>query len=105
MTEPKKRGPKPKVTDAKIAEFIGKYVAKNGYSPNVREIADAAGLVSTSAIMYRLRNMEKKGVLTHNQHVARSWRVVGTQGAFAPATKVRRVPIGKAVDAATPVAV
>jgi repressor LexA len=44
-------------------EFIGRYAAKTGYPPTVREIGKAVGLHSSSTVHAHLANLEKIGLL------------------------------------------
>src|SRR3954468_10317622 len=46
-----------------IYEFIGKYSAKYGYPPTVRDIGKAVGLASSSTVHAHLANLEKAGLL------------------------------------------
>ena len=46
-----------------IFDFIGKYAAKTGYPPTVREIGKAVGLHSSSTVHAHLSNLEKIGLL------------------------------------------
>jgi repressor LexA len=48
----------------KIVEIIEDSIASNGYGPSLREIAEAAGLASTSSVAYQLSVLEEKGFLT-----------------------------------------
>lgn len=44
-----------------ILSFIKEFVAKNGYSPSIREIMNAVGLRSTSTVHYHLQELERTG--------------------------------------------
>lgn len=46
-----------------IFDFIGRYAAKTGYPPTVREIGKAVGLHSSSTVHAHLANLEKIGML------------------------------------------
>ena len=46
-----------------IYDFIGKYSAKYGYPPTVRDIGKAVGLASSSTVHAHLANLEKIGLL------------------------------------------
>ena len=46
-----------------IFDFIGRYAAKTGYPPTVREIGKAVGLHSSSTVHAHLANLEKIGLL------------------------------------------
>jgi repressor LexA len=47
-----------------IIQVIGDSARRDGYPPTLREIADAAGLASTSSVAYQLSMLEKKGYLS-----------------------------------------
>ncbi|HEX2096951.1 MAG TPA: transcriptional repressor LexA [Solirubrobacterales bacterium] len=46
-----------------IFDYIGRYAAKTGYPPTVREIGKAVGLHSSSTVHAHLANLEKIGLL------------------------------------------
>src|ERR1700759_501043 len=46
-----------------IFDFIGRYAAKTGYPPTVREIGKAVGLNASSTVHAHLANLEKLGLL------------------------------------------
>jgi repressor LexA len=48
----------------KIIQVIEDSARREGYPPTLREIADAAGLASTSSVAYQLSTLEKKGYLS-----------------------------------------
>ena len=47
----------------KVLQVIRDSVQKRGYPPSMREIGEAVGLVSTSAVSYQLSTLQKKGYL------------------------------------------
>jgi SOS regulatory protein LexA len=61
----------------KILETIARTVAQRGYPPSVREIADAVGLASTSAVHHHLVALERDGLLERGQHSSRALRLIG----------------------------
>ena len=67
----------------KILETIARTVAQRGYPPSVREIADAVGLASTSAVHHHLLSLEREGLLERGPHSSRALRLIGL-GAAAP---------------------
>jgi repressor LexA len=59
----------------KILECIARAVAERGYPPSVREIADAVGLASTSAVHHHLIALERDGLLERGMHSSRALRL------------------------------
>ncbi len=59
----------------KIIECIARTVAERGYPPSVREIADAVGLASTSAVHHHLTALEREGLLQRGSHASRALRL------------------------------
>jgi repressor LexA len=70
----------------KVLEAIEDSVRRNGYAPSMREIGEAAGLASTSAVFYQISMLEKQG------YVSREAR--------RPRTAVVRTPADSAVQQA-----
>jgi repressor LexA len=56
----------------KILECVRQSVESRGYAPTLREIADAVGLRSTSAVDYQLKNLENMGQLTRDAGMPRT---------------------------------
>ena len=59
----------------KILECIAQTVEERGYPPSVREIADAVGLASTSAVHHHLTALERDGYLERGAHSSRALRL------------------------------
>lgn len=59
-----------------IVDFISQYVQKNGYSPTLREIADAMGLSSIATVHEHLRRLTLKGVIKKYKGAARGYELV-----------------------------
>lgn len=59
----------------RIFDFITSYIARHGYSPSIREIADAEHL-HLSTIAYQLTELQIAGKIKRTEGVARSIRVV-----------------------------
>jgi repressor LexA len=78
----------------KILDCIARTVAERGYPPSVREIADAVGLASTSAVHHHLLALERDGLLERGSHSSRALRLTtraeSARGA-APARRSGRV--------------
>jgi repressor LexA len=76
----------------KILETIAQAIAERGYPPSVREIADAVGLASTSAVHHHLTALEREGLLERGAKLTRALRLT-TRVEPAPRRRVsdRRV--------------
>ena len=59
----------------KILDCIARTVADRGYPPSVREIADAVGLASTSAVHHHLIALEREGLLERGSRASRALRL------------------------------
>ena len=59
----------------KILECIARAVAERGFPPSVREIADAVGLASTSAVHHHLMALEREGLLERGSRSSRALRL------------------------------
>jgi repressor LexA len=59
----------------KILESIARIVAERGYPPSVREIAEAVGLASPSAVHHHLTSLERDGLLERGSHSSRALRL------------------------------
>jgi repressor LexA len=74
----------------RIVDFIARTVEERGYPPSVREIAEAVGLASTSAVHHHLIALEREGLLERGTHSSRALRLtrprpqVGPQAAGEP---------------------
>ena len=64
-----------------ILNYIDKTINNKGYSPTVREIAEAVGLKSTSTVQYHLNKLINLGFLDKSDNISRSItsRTVNTQ--------------------------
>jgi repressor LexA len=59
----------------RIVDFIARTVDERGYPPSVREIADAVGLASTSAVHHHLIALERDGLLERGGKHSRALRL------------------------------
>ena len=59
----------------KVLEVIKEALQTRGYPPSIREIADAAGLASSSSVAHQLRSLEAKGYLRRDPHRPRAMEV------------------------------
>lgn len=59
----------------RILDCIARTVEERGYPPSVREIADAVGLASTSAVHHHLIALERDGLLERGTNASRALRL------------------------------
>jgi repressor LexA len=59
----------------RIVDFIARTVEERGYPPSVREIANAVGLASTSAVHHHLIALERDGLLERGGKHSRALRL------------------------------
>ena len=91
-----------------IYDFIGKYSAKYGYPPTVRDIGKAVGLASSSTVHAHLSNLEKAGLLRRDPTKPRAIemldRAVGTAaGAIRSVVGQTGLPVVGQVAAGQPI--
>ena len=79
----------------RILDCIAQTVEERGYPPSVREIADAVGLASTSAVHHHLLSLERDGLLERGTHSSRALRLTKPQPRAANPAKVTpfRMPL------------
>ena len=74
----------------RIVEYIARTVTERGYPPSVREIADAVGLASTSAVHHHLVALERSGQLERGSRSSRALRLTAAADVTpAPARPAR----------------
>ena len=64
----------------RILEFIRDRISERGYPPTVREIAEAVGLASTSAVHHHLLKLEREGKLQKDATRSRALTIPGSVG-------------------------
>jgi repressor LexA len=69
----------------RILDCIARTVEERGYPPSVREIADAVGLASTSAVHHHLIALERDGLLERGTHASRALRLTSAATSRPPA--------------------
>ena len=77
----------------KIYKYICRFIAENGYSPTVREIAAACGIASTSTVQFHINKLREKGLVTESGAKSRSLRT----------TSGGKIPIVGSVAAGRPI--
>jgi repressor LexA len=74
----------------RIVEYIARTVAERGYPPSVREIAEAVGLASTSAVHHHLVALERSGQLERGSRSSRALRLTAIAEGVAPSVRPAR---------------
>jgi repressor LexA len=85
----------------RILDCIAQTVEERGYPPSVREIADAVGLASTSAVHHHLIALERDGLLERGTHSSRALRLTSrasSQKAATPRRTARVTPFRMPVE-------
>jgi repressor LexA len=82
----------------RILDYIRETIDERGYPPSVREIAEAVGLASTSAVHHHLTKLEKDGRLQKEATRSRALTLPGSHGA-----KVVNAPIIGEIAAGQPI--
>ena len=82
----------------RILEFIRERIAEQGYPPTVREIAEAVGLASTSAVHHHLLKLEREGKLQKDATRSRALTIPGSLGG-----RVVQAPIVGEIAAGEPI--
>lgn len=59
-----------------IYDFIREKIDNRGYGPTVREIGEGFGIKSPNGVMCHLKALEKKGLITREEHAARAIQLV-----------------------------
>lgn len=64
-----------------ILDYIESYINEKGYSPTIREIGDAVGLQSTSAVSFHLVKLRNEGKINYEEGASRTITIcAGTKG-------------------------
>lgn len=59
-----------------IVDFIAQYIQKNGYSPTLKEIADALGVSSLATIHEHLQALQRKKIIKKHEGTVRGIELV-----------------------------
>lgn len=68
------------VRQLRILEFVRSWIQEHGYTPSVREIGEAVGLVSTSSVARQLQALERRGYLRRDPNRPRAVTVRPAEG-------------------------
>lgn len=83
----------------KILAFIRATIEDRGYPPSVREIAEAVGLASTSAVHHHLTKLEKDGKLQKEATRSRALTLPGGPARVISAPIVGEIAAGQPIEA------
>jgi len=84
----------------RILEYIRETIDERGYPPSVREIAEAVGLASTSAVHHHLTKLEKDGRLQKEATRSRALTLPGSHAAkLVNAPIVGEIAAGQPIEA------
>jgi repressor LexA len=75
----------------RIVDCIAQTVAERGYPPSVREIADAVGLASTSAVHHHLVALERDGLLERGGKHSRALRLTSRPQPVSPPADAAKI--------------
>ena len=89
----------------RILEFLGAYVAENSYPPSIREIGAAAGISSTSVVVYNLKRLEERGYISRDREVSRGLKLTSMARAQVMPDAVVRLPLLGRIVAGAPIPV
>ena len=84
----------------KILDYIRETIDERGYPPSVREIAEAVGLASTSAVHHHLTKLEKDGRLQKEATRSRALTLPGSHAAkLVNAQIIGEIAAGQPIEA------
>lgn len=63
--------------DERVLVAIAEYQVERGYSPSLRDIAERAGLSSTSVVSGHLRQLRQRGLVRFEPGLVRTIRLTG----------------------------
>src|SRR5438270_8734662 len=82
-----------------IYHFIRLKIEKRGYGPTVREIGLAFEIKSPNGVMCHLKALEKKGLITREEHSARAIQLVDHRRLAAGLPLLGQVAAGSPTEA------
>jgi repressor LexA len=84
----------------RILDYIRETIDERGYPPSVREIAEAVGLASTSAVHHHLTKLEKDGRLQKEATRSRALSLPGSHAAkLVNAPIIGEIAAGQPIEA------
>lgn len=94
-------GDPPSPKQRQTLDFVAEFIARNGHSPSVYEIARDFGGISTNAVLDLLIALEKKGYLTRKPKLARTIALTPLGAEWV--ARRRRPRNGTSIDKTSPV--
>jgi repressor LexA len=82
-------------------DFIGRFMAKKGYPPTIRDIVAGCNLSSTSVASYNLNILEKLGYIRRQRDVSRGIELLSRFPAPGRVPLVGQIAAGQPIPAAT----
>ncbi len=82
-----------------IYEFLRLKIENRGYGPTVREIGEAFDIKSPNGVMCHLKALEKKGLITREEHSARAIQLVDHRRPAQGLPFLGAVAAGKPIEA------
>lgn len=86
-----------------VLTVIKKFIAKNGYSPSVREICDLMNLSSTATVFVHMKHLMNKGYLKQTNNKFRTLEVLVPNEYIETNEDVVTVPLLGTITAGTPI--
>lgn len=82
---------------------IKKFIAKNGYSPSVREVCDMMNLSSTATVFVHMRHLMNKGYISQTNNKFRTLEVLVPNEYLETSEDVVSVPLLGKITAGNPI--
>lgn len=86
-----------------ILDYIKQYIKKVGFSPTLKQIADAMGLSSLATVSEHLDALEKKGLIERVYGEARGIRIIEDTDAVLEPAEAIAVPVIGYIAAGSPI--
>ena len=85
-----------------LLDFVRAYTTSHGYSPTMREIAEALGYRSIGSVHYQVGQLEARGLIRRSTNRSRTFKVVG-EASTALAVQRGDAPLSAEADEVVPV--
>lgn len=90
-------------TQKQILQCLGRFQAREGFPPSVREICSEMGLKSPGSMHKNLRTLEEKRYLEKTPGKNRAWKLTEKAWDFLELPRSRRIPLVGLIAAGTPI--